>query len=75
MSRLIFVANFATKFLPMYTTTLGYREPAYVSIMRKYDTTKMRRKKRSSIFLNLTGRRMKKLLRRHMFKSLNRSFR
>jgi hypothetical protein len=53
----------------MPTYSLGYREPAYVSIARKY---KPQPKKRLSILASISGRRMKKLLRRHVFKSLNR---
>jgi hypothetical protein len=55
----------------MPTFSLGYQEPAYVSIMRRY---KPQTKKHSSILTMLSGRRMKKLLRRHVFKNINKKF-
>lgn len=55
----------------MPTYSLGYREPAYVSIARRYKTAP---KKRLSIFASVSGRRMKKILRRHIFKNLNKKF-
>ena len=55
----------------MPTYALGYREPAYVSIVRRYKSAP---KKRLSIFAAMSGRRMKKILRRHIFKNLNKRF-
>ncbi len=58
----------------MHTYSLGYREPAYVSIVRKYNTQRNKPKKRLSLFAVISGRRVKKLLRRHIFKKINRKF-
>jgi len=63
--------KFEINFSLMPTYALGYREPAYVSIARRYKSAP---KKRLSIFAAISGRRMKKLLRRHVFKSLNRKY-
>jgi|GEM_PF-5918333 len=67
----------------MHTTTMHYREPAYVSIARKY-ATHQKAKKRIFVLKRFGWRRMsakggsasggKKLLRRYIFKSLNKQF-
>ncbi len=58
-------------FLFMPTHTLGYREPAYVSIARRY---KPPVRKKTSLFTAINIRRVKKLFRRHIFKNLNSAF-
>lgn len=55
----------------MPTYALGYREPAYVSIARKYKTPP---KKKTTLFASVSGRRVRKLLRRHVFKFINKKF-